>query len=345
VVSDPATKNTGLARVSTDGGPSELLFELPKTLGKNLYAMEVAPDGSSVYLLLEAADHPTELWRVEGATPRKLLSLNPELDGVRLGKSRLIEYRGFDGQTLRTSVVLPPWYRDGDRLPTLVEVYAGSVESDRLHCFNGSEGILHPQLLAARGYAIVYPDMPQGDRDLLRQLPGLVMPAVDELVRLGIADPKRVAVMGNSYGGYSTLGLLVQTSLFRAGVVNAGFSSLISAYLSMDRDGNATFLGWAESGQGRMGGTPWEARDTYIENSPLFYLDRVRTPLLLTCGSEDTVPTSEAEAVFVGLRRLGRAVELRVYEGEDHWPGMWTEAAYRDLHDRVLSWFDRWLSN
>lgn len=345
VIRNSATKEMGLARVSDDDGKSDILFEIQKSIAGAAFDMEVTPDGSCVYLLVEGADHPPELWRVDGGTPRRLLSFNPKLDGVGLGTRRLIEYHGYDGQALRASIVLPPEHQDGERLPVLVDVYGGSIDSGRLHRFDGHEGVMHPQLLTARGYAVVYPDAPLADRDPLRQLPGLVLPAVDELVRLGIADPDRIAVMGNSYGGYCALGLLVQTRRFRAGVASAAFSNLISAYLSMDEQGNANWLGWAESGQGQMGGTPWEKRDSYIENSPVFYLDRVRTPLLLVRGSEDSVPAAEAEAVFVGLRRLGRTVELREYEGEGHWPGMWTEEAYLDFHDRVLSWFDRWLND
>ncbi len=89
----------------------------------------------------------------------------------------------------------------------------------------------------------------------------------------------------------------------------------------MAPDGNAPWLGWTETGQSRMGGTLWEKRDTYVENSPIFYLDRVTTPLLLVCGSEDNVPRSQAEEVFVGLRRLGKRVELRRYEGRGTGPG------------------------
>jgi dipeptidyl aminopeptidase/acylaminoacyl peptidase len=166
---------------------------------------------------------------------------------------------------------------------------------------------------------------------------------VNQLVELGIADPERVGVMGNSYGGYCTLGLLVQTGRFRAAVANAGFYDLVSAYITMDPTGISRWLGWAESGQGRMGGSLWEKRNAYIENSPLYYLDRVTTPVLLTCGSEDMVPPAQAAGVFVGLRRLGKEAELREYEGEGHWTGMWSEPAYRDLAERVPAWLDEHL--
>ncbi len=341
VVREPAAKDEGLAAVGPEDG-GEILWELPKRQANYLYGMELAPDGT-VYLLLEGSDHPPELWRWSGAEPQRLLSLNGYLEGVALGRSRPIEYRGLDGRGLRSALLLPPGYTEGERVPVLVEVYGGATQSDALHAFNGMEAVLHPQLLAACGYAVLYPDMPMDDRDPMRQLPGLVLPALNRLVELGIADPERVGVMGNSYGGYCTLGLLVQTGRFRAAVANAGFYDLAGAYVTMDPDGTSGWLGWAESGQGRMGGSLWGKRDAYIENSPLYYLDRVTTPVLLTCGSEDMVPPAQAQGAFVGLRHLGKRVELREYQGEGHWTGMWSEPAYRDLVERVPAWFDEHL--
>ena len=342
VVRNAATKDEGLASVVAENGNGDLLFELPKRQANYLYGMEVAPDGT-LYLLLEGGDHPPELWRVAGREPRRLLSLNPHLEGVALGHSHLIEYRALDGRELRAAVFLPPGWREGERAPVVVEVYGDDLGSEVLHRFNGSDGMLHPQLLAAGGYAVVYPDMPMVDRDPLRQLPGLVLPAVNRLVDLEMADPERVGVMGRSYGGYCTLSLLVQTDRFRAAVSHAGFYDLIGAYVAMAPNGSSMWLGWAESGQGRMGGSLWERREVYIENSPLYYLDRVRTPVLLTCGSEDGVPPAQAEGAYTALKRLGKRVELRKYLGEGHWTGAWSEPAYRDLAERVRLWFDEHL--
>ena len=108
-----------------------------------------------------------------------------------------------------------------------------------------------------------------------------VIPGVDRVVELGIADPDRLGVMGHSYGGYSTLSLIVQTTRFKAAVDSAGPADLISVYGQMDKTGSSGAIGWSETGQGGMVGTPWQFRDRYIENSPIFYLDRWNTPYSL----------------------------------------------------------------
>jgi len=93
-----------------------------------------------------------------------------------------------------------------------------------------------------------------------------------------------------------------------------------------------------------MGGTPWDVRDRYIANSPVFFFDRVQTPLLIIQGAEDTtVAPYLGDEVFVDLRRLGKDVEYAKYEGEGHSPLNWRYANQVDLCNRVIAWFDKYL--
>jgi len=127
-------------------------------------------------------------------------------------------------------------------------------------------------------------------------------------------------------------------------VSSGGFSNLFSQYGEMREDGSAIGINWSEKDQGRMGGNPWEFRQRYIENSPYFFLDRVRTPVLLLHGAADrTVLKARAEETFVALRRLGREVRLVEYAGEDHHPGSWSIANATDYWQRIFDWFDRYM--
>lgn len=340
-VRDPRTKETGLVLLHLDQEESTLLITLPMRAHQVPWAMEASTNGSKAYVVLEGSDRPAAIWHVfdDDRHAAPLYRLNPQGEGMRLGTSRLLDYQTLDGEPRQAVLLLPADYREGQRVPVVVEVYGGSVQSNALHVFGISDMVLHGHLLASQGYAVLYPDLPFKERDPLRQLPGLVLPAVHRLIDLGIADPKRIGLMGQSYGGYCTLALLTQTSLFAAAVACSGFADLVGTYLSMRENGSDNWLGWCESGQGRMGGPLWEKRESYIENSPIFYLDRVQTPLLLVCGSEDGIAPAQAQAAFVGLRRLGKEVELRQYQGQGHWSGTWSEQSYRDLADCVLSWF------
>ncbi len=341
------TKNLIVTELNLASGKTEVLAELAKGLAGGYHGMEVAPDGSTAYLLLQAADHPPELWQLRDGfrTAQRLVSFNPALDEIALGTSRLVTWRGADGTQQEGTLLLPPRYVEGQALPTIVEVYGGREGSRYQHVFGGSEAMVPGQLLASRGYAVFYPSMPleRHDplrrRDPLRKLPGLVLPAINRLIDLGIADPQRLGLMGNSYGSYCTLALLTQTDRFQAAVVSAVFANLTSVYGTLDEHGHSQWLGWCESGQARLGGSLWEQRDAYVENSPLFYLDRVTTPLLLASGTVHAGEPAQAGEVFSALRRLGQRVELRLYEGEDHAPGLWSEPSHRDFVERVVQWF------
>jgi len=159
-----------------------------------------------------------------------------------------------------------------------------------------------------------------------------VLPGINKVIEMGVADGSRVGVIGHSYGGYSVLSLLVQAQRFKAAVMVDGGGDLISSYGQMDSDGTAFGIGGAEGGQELMGGTPWEFRDRYIENSPVFYFDRIATPLLIIHGTDDfTVAPFLGDEVFVNLRRLGKRVDYAKYLGEGHVPGDWSRADRSDF--------------
>jgi dipeptidyl aminopeptidase/acylaminoacyl peptidase len=93
-----------------------------------------------------------------------------------------------------------------------------------------------------------------------------------------------------------------------------------------------------------MEGSPWQFRERYIENSPLFYLDRIETPVLIVHGADDTAVASFlGDELFVSLRRLGKEVEYAKYEGEEHSPLNWSYANQLDFCNRLIAWFGRYL--
>jgi dipeptidyl aminopeptidase/acylaminoacyl peptidase len=224
-----------------------------------------------------------------------------------------------------------------------VRVYGGTKGSEVRAYYFGLEGagFSNMQMLATRGYAVLYPDIPQRVGTPMRDIAAAVLPAVDKVIELGIADPERLGVFGQSYGGYSTISLLVQTSRFKGALMSAGLADLVSNYGTFS-GGSASGIGWSETGQALMVGTPWEYRERYLENSPIFYLDRVTTPLLIVHGDRDeAVSVAQGDEVFVGLRRLGKEVEYRRYGGEGHVPQ--GRANVADYWNAVIGWFDRWV--
>jgi dipeptidyl aminopeptidase/acylaminoacyl peptidase len=346
VTRDEPTKRVGFDRVDLQTGRRIPLPAEDRFYGDSetrSFTLRGSGDGSRIFFVAEGAQHPPDLWAAEGdfRQPRRLSRINPQLDRYRFGASRLVEWRGMDGKVLRGALLLPAGYRAGQRYPMVVNVYGGASLSNAVHRFGAEPGVDNLQLLATRGYAVLLPDTPVHPGRVARDLAEAVMPGVDKVVDLGIADPSRLGVMGHSFGGYSVAALITQTTRFRAAVVSAGVSDLISAYGQMGRDGDANGVGWSEEGQALLGGPPWEFPLRYLENSPILHLDRVGTPVLIVHGAlDETVPVAQADELFVGLRRLGQEAVYVRYEGEGHWQGYWGHANAADYWNRVLEWFE-----
>lgn len=346
---DRSSKRLVFYRVYLHSSQVALLLTIgqsPISLALDLFGA-VSNDGTQFAYFSQDAQHDMDLWLTETnfTHPRRLTHLNPQFDRHEMGSARLVDWLSLDGELLRGALLLPPGYQPGTRYPLIAWVYGGDRGSDSIGQFGLLGNSFNLQLFATRGYAVLLPDIPQHLGTPMADLAKTVLPGVNKVIEMGVADESQLGVIGHSYGGYSVLSLLVQTRRFKAAVMVDGTGDLISSYGQMGSDGTAFGIAGAEGGQELMGGTPWEFRDRYIENSPVFYFDRVATPLLIVHGTDDfTVAPFLGDEVFVDLRRLGKQVEYAKYQGEGHSPGNWSREDQSDLWTRILGWFHTYLT-
>lgn len=339
------TKEAGFYKIDLSTGRFTRLLEEGKTYGSYLFFNVDVTDDKLIYRA-EDVQHAADLWVSDPdfKSQKRVSRLNPQFDRYNLGRSELVEWTNADGEKLRGALLLPSDYEKGKKYPLVVWVYGGAFGSEYMNDFGlqFGTGVFNLQLLSTRGYAVLFPDAPLRVGTPMSDLAKAVLPGVDKVVELGIADPKRVGVGGWSYGGYSTLALIVQTTQFKAAVVGAhAGGNLFTSYGRLSNQGYSHGIAWSEESQGRMGGTPWEFRQRYIENSPLFYFDRVQTPVLILHGTVDTLPSFLSDEVFVALRRLGKEVTYAKYRGEGH--AITAYGNQMDYLNRTIAWFDRWL--
>lgn len=351
VTHDDQAKQSGFFKVDLTNGQATKLLERGQcyTCINGVQFVAVAPGGCQLAYFAEDAQHDRDLWLsdCDFRFPRRLTHVNPQFDKYHMGPPRLIEWRSLDGQPTSGALLLPSGYESGKRYPLITYVYGGSLLSNHFSTFGfGNGGVDNMQLFATRGYAVLLPDAPLHLGSSMFDLVKTVLPGIDKAIEMGIANPDRLGIMGHSYGGYSVLSLIVQTQRFKAAVAADGYGDLIAAYGQMSKDGSAFHTSIAEQGPASMGGTPWQFRDRYIENSPVFFLDRSETPLLLVHGDEDTtVAPFLSDEVFVDLRRLDREVEYAKYRGEGHSLLYWSHANQHDYCNRVITWFDKYLAD
>jgi dipeptidyl aminopeptidase/acylaminoacyl peptidase len=353
VTHDDSGKQDGFYKIDLANGTSTRLLEQ----GQCFTCMNLSEGGftgsaqneKQIVYFAEDAQHESNLWISDALfrNPRQLTHLNPQFDKYRMGVPRLISWLSDEGETLHGALLLPVGFQEGKRFPLLVWVYGGDSLSNHFSQFGlEGSGTFNMQLFATRGYAVLFPDAPLRLGTPMADLGKTVLPGINKVIEMGIADPERLGVMGQSFGGYSTLGLIVQTKRFKAAVEADGPGDLFGFYGEMGKSGTAYGTSVIEHGQVLMGGTPWDFRDRYAENSPIFYLNRTETPLLIVHGSDDVAVASFlGDELFVALRRLGKRVDYAKYEGEDHTQLFWSYANQVDFCNRVISWFDKYLKD
>lgn len=278
-------------------------------------------DTGRIFFVSRGQRQPGEIeaYDVASGEVRQVSGINGELSRYALGEARLLRWTSDRGDELSGALLLPPGHEPGATgkvgLPLVVWVYGGDLGSRLVGRFGfwGDLATFNMHVLASRGYAVLAPDAPIRSGHVTEDLVATVLPGVDAAVEQGYADPKRLAIMGQSFGALNTLALLTRTDRFRAAVITAAVQhpDLFADYLT----GMST--GYYETGQGGMEGSIWEVPERYRANSPLFDFPEIETPVLVGQGDQDGDLVA-VNAIFAALERLGKHVELRIYRNEDH---------------------------
>lgn len=339
---DYTTKESGLYRDRFDGtaAPTPLIFEAAQisspTRAKNAdrflftrQTFETFPD-----LLVSGPDFDDA---------RRLSDANPQQDEVSWGTAELVEWTSNDGTPLQGILYKPENFDASRQWPMMVYFYERS--SDGLHRYvrpSAGGSSINYSFYVSRGYLVFVPDIPYEIGHPGESGMDAVVPGVQYLANQGFVDRERIGVQGHSWGGYQIAWMITRTNLFAAAEAGAPVANMTSAYGGIRWGTGMSRMFQYERTQSRIGGTLWDAPLLYIENSPLFALDKVQTPLLMMHNDEDTaVPWEQGIELFVALRRLDKPVWLLNYNGEPH--GLTRDANRRDWAVRMQQFFDHYL--
>ena len=300
----------------------------------------------------ETATRAPELWlELPNAAAHAVTSLNASWSSIPLVTPEFVKYKSFDGQELEAALLLPrsaeasrsaevsrsaEASRSG-RSPMVVLVHGGPTGrwSDSFESWG--------QLLAARGYAVLYPNV-RGSTGYGQQFVEAnrgdwgggdfkdVMAGVDAMIARGIADPNRLGIGGWSYGGYMSAWAITQTTRFKAAVIGAPVIDLASEF---GTENGPAYDHW-------FYGTPYEKLDGFIKSSPVTFVKNAKTPSLILQGDADTTdPIGQSQQFYRGLKWYGVDSDFVVYPREPH--GLREEAHLVDRLTRIVAWYDRYL--
>ncbi len=280
-----------------------------------------ARDADRVLFTRESYTEFPDLWVTDMnfKKPRRLSDANPQIAEFAWGEAELVEWSTPDSIPLQGVLIKPGNCVPGKKYPVLVYYY--SIFSNRLHEFN--EVVVNHRpcfpYYASNGYAVFLPDIRFDVGSPGYSAIKCLVPGVQKIIDMGIADPDAVCLHGYSWSGYQTAFVITQTDIFTCAIAGAPVSNMTSAYSGIRWESGLARQMQYEKEQSRIGASLWEARDRYIENSPVFYADRINTPLLIQFGDEDgAVPWYQGIELYLAMRRLGKDCIFLQYRGEPH---------------------------
>jgi len=285
-----------------------------------------------------------DLWisGLEFIKPEKISNVNPQISEFAWGSAELVEWDSMDGIPLQGVLIKPGNYEPGKKYPVIVYYYR--FFSQRLHEFNQTVINHRPcfPFYASNGYVVFLPDI-RFDVGL----PGpaatkCLVPGVQKIIDMGIADPDAIGLHGHSWSGYQTAFVITQTNLFTCAVAGAPVSNMTSAYSGIRWGSGLARQFQYEKAQSRIGGSLWEKLELYIENSPVFFADRIETPLLILFGDKDgAVPWYQGIELYLAMRRLEKDCVFLQYRDEPHHPQKYPNKL--DWFKKMKEYFDYYL--
>ena len=330
-----------LFSVAAGGGNPKQLSNVKGVMSQTSFSR----DGSVAAFTKSDPQHPDDVF-VSKTLPItdavKLTDHNPQAREYALGSSELITWKSKDGMEIEGIVVYPVGYQRGTRYPTVALIHGGpsGVWTQSFPSSWGNFG----QVWAGKGWVVFYPNVrgssAYGEKFLAANVRDWgggdyqdIQTGLDNLIAKGIADPNRLGQAGWSYGGYMTAWTLTQTNRFKAVMVGAGLTNMYSMYSTNDLQRTL---------EAYFGAQPWDDVEAYRRASAMTFIKQARTPTLILHGGSDVrVPPSQAQELYMGLRKNGVPVEMVLFPREPH--GLQEPRHRLDKMRREYAWFSKYV--
>ena len=314
-------------------------------LDENLGDLKKAKDADTVLFTRSTFEMCPDLWSSTTQFEQifRVSDMNPQQEEYSWGSAELVHWKSSDGKPLDGILLKPDEFDPSKKYPMMVYFYERN--SDNLHRYYppaAGRSIICHSFYVSRGYVVFIPDIPYKTGEPGASAANSILPGVEQLIAQGFIDRDRIGMQGHSWGGYQTAYLVTQTDMFACAESGAPVSNMTSAYGGIRWSSGLSRMFQYERTQSRIGQDLWAARDKYIANSPLFFADKINTPLLILHNDEDgAVPWYQGIELFVALRRLEKPAWMLNYNGNPHW--VMGDYNRRDFAIRMQQFFDHYL--
>ena len=310
-----------------------------------LYPLSRSKDKSQMMLRkMTAIDYPNLFIADNFEAKKQISDANPQQKDYNWTTVELINWKSYDGIELEGLLYKPENYDSNKEYPLMVYFY--ELYSDRLHSHytpRPTASIVFPTEYASADYFVFIPDIRYKEGHPAKSAYDCIMSGTDRVLEMySNVDSTRMALQGQSWGGYQTAQLVTMTTRYKAAMAGAPVTNMFSAYGGIRWGSGMNRQFQYEHTQSRIGYTIWERPDLYIENSPQFHLPNVETPLLIMHNDGDgAVPWYQGIELYTGLKRLGKTTWMLNYNGEEH--NLMQNANRIDLSIRMRQFFDYYL--
>lgn len=294
---------------------------------------------------IQTNENYPDFYIIEKGTTKQITDVNPQQKLYNWSTVEPIKWTAYDGQELEGLLYRPENYDSTKKYPLIVYYYETSSEDiHRYVAPRPTASIIFSTEYASSGYFVFMPDIRYKIGHPAKGAYNAIMSGTDYVLKkYSSIDSTRMGLQGQSWGGYQTAQMITMTTRYAAAMAGAPVSNMFSAYGGIRWGSGLSRQFQYEHSQSRIGKTIWEAPELYTENSPIFGLPKVKTPLLIMHNDEDgAVPWYQGIELFMGLNRLQKPVWLFNYNGDDH--NLMKKGNRKDLSVRMKQFFDFYLN-
>lgn len=273
---------------------------------------------------------------------KKLTNLNSQIENFNWGTSELIRWVSYDNDTLQGFYIKPENFNTKKKYPVLIYFYEKMSDDAKRFVMPGNHHRPCYPVYTGDDYVVFLPDIKYRDGSPGRSALSSLLSGSKALGKIGVADTSKVAMWGHSWSGYQASYIITQTDFFKCAVAGAPVGNMTSAYSGIRLESGRARQFQYEKLQSRIGGNLWDSLSAYIRNSPVFFANKVNTPLLIEFGDiDDAVPWPQGIELFLALRRADKPVVMLQYRNEPHIPRKYHNKL--DYAVRMKEFYDHYL--